>query len=103
MDIYNKLYFLEYSKDPCITRYKDKVWLLNLSNKKCNYSHRDFDLYAYISRYYRIWNQFTKHHRLIGPAMIEGPSISNGETNIVKRFEIRDHLIFNKYIIFSSW
>ena len=70
MNIYNTLYFLEYSKDPVLV-YKSKNWNLNLSNNKCNYSHREFDLCAYIDYSHMVWFAYNKWHRLIGPAYID--------------------------------
>jgi len=66
MNIYNKLFILEYTKDPN----KKQFWLLNLSKNKCHYYHRDFDLPSYINESYIIWHQYNQFHRLIGPAHV---------------------------------
>jgi len=80
MNIYNTLYFLEYSKDPKIeiysSRYRAKIWFLNLSKKKYDYRHRYFDLPSYMRYYmYKIesidYRRYTLYHRLIGPSTMD--------------------------------
>ena len=79
MNIYNKLFILEYTRDPCICFHEyfactsSKRWQLNLSKKKYYYYHRYFDLYTYVrdsSTVCKVWIQFHKNHRIIGPANI---------------------------------
>jgi len=71
MNIYNKLFILEYTRNPIHYMSGDKFWILNLSKDKYNYMHRNFDIAAYIKNNdYRSWKQYNKDHRLIGPAII---------------------------------
>ena len=63
---------IEYTKNPIYSNiFSHKVWLLNLSKKRCHYKHRDFDLYTIIwNCCNKKWFQYNKKHRLIGPAII---------------------------------
>jgi len=71
MNIYNTIYFIEYTKTP-INYNNSKRWYLNLSKIKHFYKHRNFDLYSYIVRYVKIkkWHRYNKLHRLIDAASI---------------------------------
>jgi len=64
MNIYNKFYFLEYTKIP-IKIFIYKMWLLNSSLIKSHYLHRDFDLYASFSESNKIWYRYNDIHRSI--------------------------------------
>jgi len=83
MNIYNTLYFLEYTRDPTectVDNYKD--WYLNLSKNKYNYKHRGFDLYCMVSQsYYKCYKQYNQFHRLIGPSIIK---INNEKSYYIK-------------------
>jgi len=72
MNIYNTLYFLEYSKDP-IRSYYYKDWYMNLSKQKFHYRHREFDLVAIYGYCYNMkgWYKYEKYYRLIGPTIID--------------------------------
>jgi len=54
MNIYNKLYIIEYIRSPIqlcyINKTLRKFWHLNKSKHKCHYWHRCFDLPAIIHR-----------------------------------------------------
>jgi len=71
MNIYNTLYFLEYSKEPTRDYNHIKIWYLNLSKDHYWLCHRDFDLYAFVNTQVRLWIQYNKWHRLLGPAHID--------------------------------
>jgi len=70
MNIYNTLYFLEYSREP-IQYDKCKCWYLNLSKNRYWYCHRNFDLPAYIYKYKKRWYRFNYLYRLIGNSIID--------------------------------
>ena len=92
MNIYNKLFILEYVKDPWRSSsiWPMRIWYLNISKKKYNYKHRQFDLTASMELVHAItslnigeqiksidisfkrWYKYSKLHRLIGPAITEG-------------------------------
>jgi len=65
MNLYNKLYILEYTSNPIEIGFS-KLWYLNLSKKKYYYYHREFDLYAYVNPSYKFWYRLNKFNRLIG-------------------------------------
>jgi len=78
MNIYNKLFILEYSRDPKFYKKNNiKFWYMNLSKNRYHYIHRDFDLLSLIG-YMKLrnslypvletkeWFKFNKIHRLIG-------------------------------------
>ena len=71
MNIYNKLFIKEYSRDP-IWSFNGRYWPLNLSFKRYNFNHRNFDLFSIIrNNKSMIWHRNNKIHRLIGPAYID--------------------------------
>jgi len=74
MNIYNTLYFIEYSKDPILYN-NGKYWILNLSMNCYDINHRDFDLFAVNCFSYnykiKVWKNYDICHRLIGPAHID--------------------------------
>jgi len=89
MNIYNKLFILEYTRDPCIYYHSNSFsihWILNLSENKYWYEHRNFDIVAYINHDYICWSQYNKVHRIIGPASII-------QSNNFKSYYIRNKLI----------
>ena len=63
---------VEYTKTPIYNHiFEYKIWLLNLSKKRCHYKHRNFDLYTTIGNCCnKKWFQYNKFHRLIGPAIV---------------------------------
>jgi len=69
MNIYNKFYFIEYTKTP-IKLHAGKYWSLQLSKNTYFYNHRNFDFPVAICENYKYWHQYNKFHRLIGPARI---------------------------------
>jgi len=69
MNIYNKLFILEYTKTPH-KKFNYKYFALDISKNKCYYVHRGFDLYAFFGKHYKEWSQYDEKHRLIGPALI---------------------------------
>jgi len=69
MNIYNTLFILEYARSP-FKMHVYKYWTLNLSKKKGNYLHRDFDFICSLSDSYKHWNIRGEKHRLIGPSCI---------------------------------
>ena len=77
MNIYNKLFILEYSRSPSEEICFDKIWYLNLSKHKYSYAHRNFDLYSYVDTNqsykleYKVWYRYNRYHRLIGPAYLD--------------------------------
>jgi len=94
MNIYNKLYILEYSRD-CnyLLLFGEKYWLLNLSEKKYHYTHRDFDLFSYVSGGVKGWYQYDQRHRLLNPAIINFTS-SFYRNMICKYYLIRDKYVY---------
>jgi len=84
MNIYNTLYFIEYSKDP-ISIDEGNFWFYNSSKSYFYMVHRDFDLYSVVYDKYRYsdithsmkntnvfyYYRFGKIHRLIGPAITD--------------------------------
>ena len=82
MNIYNTLYFLEYTRDPHVQYHMLKRWYMNLSKHKFYERHRDFDLPARTNEDFIFWILFGKLHRLIGPACIK--------KNDFKEYYIRD-------------
>ena len=96
MNIYNKLFVLEYTRVPVLYCYS-KNWCLNLSKKKYNYNHRDFDLYSFI-KFDDInktkcfsYKKFNNWYRLIGPAFLE---IHNGRS----RYHFRNRRYYQKQL-----
>jgi len=100
MNIYNKLFILEYTKNPFYHTTGYKSWYLYLSKIHSYDYHRNFDLPAIVSNdlyYYannkckstkHLWCQYNKHHRLIGPALINYHS--NYKKQYYKLCYIRD-------------
>jgi len=89
MNIYNKLFVIEYSKDPSMINYHDgKYWLTNLSKNKYLDIHRNFDLYAIIYKNNKYWYKHSQKHRLIGPSIID-------KMNYIKIF--KSYYIKNKH------
>ena len=71
MNIYNKLFIVEYTRNPHSKKpFGYKAFYLNMSKKKYWYYHRKFDLTSLIHKDYKYWYRFYKHHRLMGPANI---------------------------------
>ena len=66
MNIYNKLFFIEYTREPIKSSFY-KFWRLNLSNNNFFYLHRDFDLYAAIlvniKDINKTWYKYSNLHR----------------------------------------
>ena len=88
MNIYNKLFVLEYTKIP--KTYTDdicllKCWSLNYSKNKYRQLHRNFDLPSFMDGEYKIWRVYNQLHRLIGPASIS--------VNLYKEYYIRDRRV----------
>jgi len=71
MNIYNKLFILEYIKDPKLNKYGYKHWHINLSRNRGHLFHRDFDFPIIIYKNYKSWYRYNRRHRLIGPAKIK--------------------------------
>jgi len=93
MNIYNKLYFLEYSKDPYYNeQFCIKYWFMNLSMENCDSLHREFDLNVLIKKdgVVRYWFIYDNKHRLIGPAMVEKSQISITGYHYYLEYHIRD-------------
>jgi len=71
MNIYNKLFVLEYTRSPDHNG-SSKIWRLNLSNHICYVFHRDFDLYSYVDSTFKMWYIYGKRKRTIYPSLIVG-------------------------------
>jgi len=71
MNIYNKLFVLEYARNPSYNICNGmKCWYLNFSKQKSFYRHRDFDLYDSVCDNLKYWHIFNRLHKLIGPSIV---------------------------------
>jgi len=70
MNLYNKLYFIEYVKSPFLNTYGYKQWYLNLSKKKYNYKHRIFNLPSVINKYLKFFHRFHIIKNVVGEHII---------------------------------